>query len=235
LIYVNPSVGTLNMPVELVKTAFASPPIGGDDAMAEANHRIANNLAMIAGLVRMNGRRLAAAPRPATSGEVLVMLEEIGTRIDTVARLHGLLARADDSRSIDIGDYLRELSEAVVGSLTVAAKARLSFHATGDCLIASERALPLGFLVVELITNAVKYAHPAGVTGLIDVSCEGGNGNIVVAIADDGVGLPEGFDPEQSGGLGFRLMRSLAEQVKAKLTFHDTGTGLTARVQLPVG
>jgi len=222
------------MPVELVKTAFTPPPIT-DDAVAEANHRISNNLAMIAGLVRMHSRRMGAAKKPPALDEILVMLEEIGTRIDTVSRLHRLLAHADDGRSIDIGDYLRELSDAVICSLTVAAKAQLSYQATGNCVIASERALPLGFILVELITNAVKYSHPAGVAGVIAVTCDGGNGNIVIEVSDDGVGLPEDFDFEQGGGLGFRLMRSLADQVKARLSFQDTGTGLIARVQLPAG
>jgi len=222
------------MPLELVKNAFSAPPLPEGDGMAEANHRIANNLAMVAGLVRMHARRVASAPQPPTADEILNMLEEVGTRIDTVARLHRLLAHSDNGRSVDVGDYLGELSEAVVGSLTASAKARLSYRASGNCQIACERALPLGFILVELITNAVKYAHPAGVTGVIAINTTGGNGNIIVEVIDDGVGLPEGFDPASSGGLGFRLMRSLAEQVRAGLTFHDTGTGLTARVQLPV-
>ncbi len=222
------------MPVELVKTTFAASPLADGDAMAEANHRIANNLAMVAGLVRLHSRRIEAAGEPLSSDDARILLEEIGSRIETVGRLHGLLARTQDGRSIDVGSYLREISEAVLGSTTFAGKARLGYMASGACLMAPERALPLGFIVVELITNAVKYAHPTGLTGVITVACRNGNGSITVDVADDGVGLPDGFDPKVSGGLGFRLMRSLADQVRATLSFDDTGTGLAARVQVPL-
>ena len=203
-------------------------------SVAEANHRIANNLAMISGLVRMYGRRIAATAEPLDTDDIRLLLEEIGSRIETVGRLHGLLARAGDSKTIDVSDYLREISEAVVGSLTFAARAKLTYRSTGTCVMGPERALPLGFIVVELLTNAVKYAHPAGVTGHIMVGCSTVNGNVVVDVDDDGVGWPEGFDPAASGGLGFRLMRSLVDQLKAELTFDDTGTGLSARVQMPL-
>jgi two-component sensor histidine kinase len=221
------------MPAELIKTTIASPPLAGGDTMAEANHRIANNLAMVAGLVRMYGRRIEGTDEPLDNEAIRILLEEIGSRIETVGRLHGLLARTHDAKWIDVGGYLRDLSEAVVSSLTFAAKARLSYTTRGTCLMAPERALPLGFVVVELITNAVKYAHPAGLAGEIGVSCHSGNGGITVDVSDDGVGLPEGFDPTINGGLGFRLMRSLADQVGATITFNDTGTGLSVRVQAP--
>ena len=222
------------MPAELVKMTIASLPLAGGDSMAEANHRISNNLAMVAGLVRMYGRRIDGTDEPLDNDAVRILLEEIGSRIETVGRLHGLLARTQDGRSIDVGSYLRELSEAVVGSLTFAAKAKLSYTTHGACLMAPERALSVGFIVVELITNAVKYAHPAGSAGEIAVSCHNGDGRITVDVSDDGVGLPAGFDPRVGGGLGFRLMRSLAGQVGATLAFKDTGTGLSVRVRAPL-
>ncbi len=74
-------------------------------------------------------------------------------------------------------------------------------------MIGPERALPLGFIVVEFFTNAVKYAHPSGVTGMLSVACRHGNGSITVDVADDGVGLPDGFNRMVSGGLRFRLAR----------------------------
>lgn len=226
--------GMLAVPVELVRNTFAAPPVAPHDAVAEANHRIANNLAMVAGLVRMHARRVEAKAEVMGNDKVRLMLEEIGSRIDTVGRLHGLLARGEDSKSVDVCAYLREISEAVISSLTVAAKAKLSVHATGECMMASERALPLGFIVVELVTNAVKYAHPTGITGTIAVSCAGADGCMVVEVSDDGVGLPEGLDPMRSGGLGLRLMRSLADQIKATLAFTDTGTGLSVCVRVPM-
>ncbi len=110
---------------------------------------------------------------------------------------------------------------------------QLTYEASGSCLIGPERALPLEFIVVEFVTNAVKYAHPSDNRNALG-GLRHGNGSITVDVADDGVGLPDGFNPMVSGGLGFRLMRSLADQIGGKLNFTDSGTGLTASVQMPV-
>ncbi len=101
------------------------------------------------------------------------------------------------------------------------------------CLLAQERALPVGLIIGELVTNAVKYAHPTTVTGKILAGCQTLGGIIVVHIANDGVALPEGFDPMRDGGLGLRLVRSLVQQVGGKLVFDDTGVGLSVAVRIP--
>ena len=92
----------------------------------------------------------------------------------------------------------------------------------------------MGFIIGEVVTNAVKYAHPAGVKGRIDVGCHARpEGAILVQIADDGVGLPEGFDPRRDGGLGMRMVRMRAGQLGANLAFESTSMGLTVRLLIP--
>jgi two-component sensor histidine kinase len=203
------------------------------DAIAEANHRIANNLTLIASMVRMHARTLNDRAEPLTKEGVRALLEEIGTRIEQVAHLHGLMAGQEHGEPVDLSDYLRDIGETVVSSLTFLGKAKLHYGSHSECLVAPGRALPVGLIVGELLTNAVKYAHPAGVTGDIMVTCNRFDDVIVVVISDDGIGLPETFDPMRHGGLGLRLVRSLAAQVDAKLVFNDTGTGLSVEVHIP--
>jgi len=203
------------------------------DAIAEANHRIANNLTLVASMVRMHARTLNDRAGPLTKEGVRALLEEIGTRIEQVAHLHGLMAGQDHGEPVDLSDYLRDIGETVVSSLTFLGKAKLHYGSHSECVIAPGRALPVGLIVGELVTNAVKYAHPAGVTGDIMVTCNRFDDVIVVVISDDGIGLPETFDPMRHGGLGLRLVRSLAAQVDAKLFFNDTGTGLSVEVHIP--
>lgn len=203
------------------------------DAAQEANHRVANNLAMVAGLVRIHARSLATESGPMTRADACALLEEISHRIEAVGRLHRLLANLDSGSDVDLADYLCDVSQAVVSSLTATGSARLTQDSDAGCLVAAERALPLGLIVGELVTNAVKYAHPAGVEGTIMVSCRRRGHSIVVQITDDGVGLPDDFNPAHADSLGLRLTRSLAAQLGATLAFRNGGTGLSVELALP--
>ena len=161
------------------------------DLIAEANHRIANNLAMIAGLARLQGGNIRDDGDRFTGSEVRLMLQEFGGRVDAVARLHRLLANSGQRASVDLADYLRGVAEAVVATVSGVGQAGLRFEADEDCVISSKRALSLGLIVGELVTNAVKYAHPTRITGQINVTCQrAADGRIVVEVSDDGVGLP---------------------------------------------
>jgi two-component sensor histidine kinase len=101
-------------------------------------------------------------------------------------------------------------------------------------MVRADQATPVALIVSELVTNALKYAHPTGVAGRIQVSCRSVGGGLVVEVTDDGVGLSETFDPHTDGGLGFRVVRGLARQLGAKLVYESGGIGLTVRLLLDV-
>jgi two-component sensor histidine kinase len=203
------------------------------DAAAGADHRIANNLSIIASLIRMRGSILCKGGPSLTRQEVGLMLGELGARLDTVARLHRLLAGAGQGTPIDIAAYLREVAEAVVSSLAVAGSVELRLASDAGCFVTPEAALSLGLIAGEMVTNAVKYAHPTGVAAQITLACRGGaDGSIAIEVSDDGVGLPEGLDPMKDGHLGFRLVRSLAEQLGAAIAFHSGPLGLCFELHL---
>lgn len=203
------------------------------DLIAEANHRIANNLAMIAGLARLQAGNVRDAEDRFTGREVRLMLQEFGGRVDAVARLHRLLANPGPPASIDLVDYLRGIAEGVIATMSHAGPVDLRFNGEARCSISSKRALPLGLIVGELVTNAVKYAHPTGIAGRISVACHKcPDGRIVVEVSDDGVGLPDGLDPMESTHLGLRLVRSLAQQLGAEIAFDDDGLGLRVALSM---
>src|SRR6202035_907999 len=113
-----------------------------------------------------------------------------------------------------IADYLRDIAEGIVSTVSGGGQTELRFASDHNCLVSPERALVLGLIVGELLTNAVKYAHPAGVPGKVGVACrKDRKRNIIIEVWDDGVGLPEGIDPKKNGNLGFRLVRTLVEQL----------------------
>ncbi|MEJ2374478.1 MAG: sensor histidine kinase [Pseudolabrys sp.] len=221
------SARTNELPPKAVQDAAAA-----RDAVAESNHRIAHNLSLVAGWVRLYAREVANAGEPVSNDKVCAILQEIGARVEAIAHLHGLLASHDRGQPIDLSGYLREIAETVVSSFTFAHKAALCFSANEACVVAPERALPVGLVVGELVTNAVKYAHPPGVRGQIRVGCRNSGGTIELEVADDGVGLPDGFDRMQDGGLGLRLVRSLARQLQGELAFDDIGVGLSVALRM---
>jgi two-component sensor histidine kinase len=202
-------------------------------AAAEANHRIANNLALIAALMRTQALRMAENARPPSGDEMRVMLEEFSVRVEAVAWVHHLLSGPQDQVSVDLGTYLREIAGGIVASLSVSGENDLTFLADPDCCVDSDTALSLGLIVAELVTNAIKYAHPAGVAGKIEIECRRADGKLTIEICDDGVGLPEDIIPICSHSFGFRLVRSLAARARARLAFLGTELGLRVTLELP--
>src|SRR5262249_40355038 len=96
------------------------------------------------------------------------------------------------------------------------------------------RLAALGMLTSEAIINALKHAHPAGVEGEIIVGLRKIGGDYVLVIEDDGVGLPDGFNPASDGGLGFRTMRQLAMQLKGRLSHRSSPLGLRTEVSFAI-
>jgi two-component sensor histidine kinase len=219
--------------LELVRSSDPHSPTF--DAAMEANHRIANNLSVITGLVRMRTSSICKEPGMKSGDEVRRILEEISSRLDAVARLHRLLARGPQEASIDVSGYLRDVAGGVVSSLCLPGQNELQFAFDTGCVVPAERALPLGLIVSELVTNAVRYAHPAGVAGRIRLACrKRSDGQLAIEISDDGVGLPDGVDATQHGHLGFQLVRALAKQLGATFEFQSDSLGLTVLLNLQV-
>ncbi|MEO8114443.1 MAG: sensor histidine kinase, partial [Phenylobacterium sp.] len=203
-------------------------------ALAESNHRISNSLSLVGGLLHLQAAELARAPGPHSSRAVALLLDQAVDRIQTVGRLHRLLSQTGPEPDLELSAFLRQIVEATAASLAPTGRTEVRFLAWADCIVPVPQALPIGLIVGELLTNSLKYAHPTGVSGLVEVSCRlNPAGGLVVQVRDDGVGLPEGFDPRTAGNLGLRLVRALALQVGGDLRFLATGVGLLATLTVP--
>jgi two-component sensor histidine kinase len=201
--------------------------------LAEADHRIANNLATLTGFIRLQRSAFSNSGKTFTAGQVCILLDDITARIDLVAKLHKSLALSVNGNGVNLGDFLEEISE-MIGTLNPQGRMDLTIDNACHGYIDPRHALHAGLLTAELLTNASKYAHPSGVPVKVNVRCETkGDGSFMVEVTDDGVGFPENFDPATDGGLGFQLMRALANGLGAKLEFEHDSLGVCARFVKP--
>ena len=122
----------------------------------------------------------------------------------------------------------------MIGTLVPQGKMDLTFDNSGTGNIDPRHALHAALIAAELVANACKYAHPSGLIVKVHIHSEtNDDGSFVVEVTDDGVGFPENFDPSTDGGLGFQLMRALANGLNAKLQFEHDSLGVCARLVKP--
>lgn len=198
--------------------------------LQEVHHRVKNNLQIIASLLRLQSRTSPHEARRA--------LQDSQDRVMAMSLTHQLLYERSDVSALQLGSYLKRL----VGTLREAhgaALAQVTIHtdAPDDGLaIDLQQAVPVALVVNELLTNAMKHAFVGRDQGKVRVTaCDDGHG-IAVTVADDGVGLPEGFRPGDASSLGFNLVGLLAEQLGATVTWPQPGRpGAAFTLRLPLG
>jgi two-component sensor histidine kinase len=192
----------------------------------EADHRIANSLAMISSLVRLRAAR-GDAYDPKT------FLTEVADRIDTVAKLHRLLA-ASDSDLIELPKHLREICDRLSSSVAGVAP-RVSLDLAQRQMVPWKTAMPLGLIVAELFSNSLKYAHPTGLPVKISIACTSNlDGGLTITYEDDGVGFPEDFDRSDRSHMGIGLIRVLTVQLNATSDWSSDSLGIRFTMVVPL-
>lgn len=190
----------------------------------EMSHRVKNSLTSVVGLLRVQ----AAS---AQSGDVKAALQDASSRVETIAQVHDHLWRGARIGFIELADFMTELCKRLKGTMQGHA---LHCHAD-SMMLSADHAIPLGLLINELVTNAVKYAYPGG-HGTIDVSAHEIDGHLQVEVSDQGIGLPDGFkidDPRAS--LGFKVVTGLARQLQGHLTILSSQpSGTRFLLDLPI-
>ena len=139
----------------------------------------------------------------------------------------------EPAAAIDAVSYLETIAGEIISGLSMTGKILLRADSRSRFVLPLDKAIPLGLIVGELVTNAVKYAHPTGVMGIIRIESSRHNGAIVVEISDDGVGLPEGLDPLATDDAGVAMVRALAAQLGASISFDSHVLGLSCALRMP--
>jgi PAS domain S-box-containing protein len=188
----------------------------------EVHHRVKNSLMMVVSFLRLQAHKVPDIT-------LRQHFEGACHRVATVARMHERLYRMEKVEAVEFGDLLRELCADIAQTNPMVDGATLEVAAEAMEL-ATDCALPLALVTNELVTNAIKHAFRGGRAGRVHVRFGPIGGGWELSVADDGVGLPDGFDPQTTGSLGMRLVTSLSEQIGARLSINGTsGTTVTLR------
>ncbi len=188
--------------------------------LKEIHHRVKNNLQVITSL-------LALQSNAADDQHVRHMFDEAGNRVRSIADIHELLYRSPDLAHVDFESYLHRLAHHLLSFYGVEPqRIRLSISSNVDVPIS--QAIPVGLIVNELLTNSLKHGFPDAAPGDIRISLNCEANRCALEVADNGVGLPPGFNFEQGTSLGFKLVSVLARQLRGNLRLQgEKGTHVT--------
>jgi two-component sensor histidine kinase len=180
----------------------------------EIGHRVKNSLAIVAGLLHMQGR-LSEDPHLTRA------LADAEARVLAVANVHDRLWRRTDALSVNLSEFFVELCQRFAES-----GPSHSLHCTADSVvIPSDKAVTLGLLANELITNAFKYAYDGG-AGEVSISViKTESGRLRLEVSDKGCGLPAEIDAKTTNSLGMKLIAALSRQLGGLPEWHDERPG----------
>jgi PAS domain S-box-containing protein len=195
--------------------------------LKELQHRVKNNLGLVSSLLSLgiigiedqNSRRIFASAQ---------------ARIRAISAVYEQLYQSADLRTVELDSYIKTLTGKLIDAYAVETDHIRPVLRLTSAVIETRRSVPVGLILNEILTNALKYAYPEGTEGEVLVELEKSETTITVRVSDKGVGLPEGFDPDTSTGLGIKLVKLLAEQIGGTAAFgKGSGGGTSVEVSFP--
>lgn len=216
---------------------------------SELQHRVSNNLATVAALLRLQ----ASQTKDVEAKQVLSMAQ---VRIDTISRLQRRL-HSPNIQSVEVADFIQDMAADTIEAAGAGGNVTLKFALT-PVQVVHEKAIPLGLIVSELLMNAVEHSTcpeadapeadasetdeaeanaPEARAVVITISLsqkphEGGGHLVTLDVHDSGKGVPDGFDVENSKSLGISIARQFALQLSGSLSlFNAPDGGAISRLQ----
>jgi len=191
--------------------------------LKEIHHRVKNNLQIVSSLLQLQASYIK-------DPDALNIFEESRDRIKSMALIHEQLYQSNDLAQIDFPEYLRSLLNMVLSAhRTNRTRVETKLH-VDPVSLDLDTAIPVGLITNELVTNSLKYAFAGRTVGEIAVRLtKSAEGDFLLMISDNGVGLPDSFNFDKATSLGLRLVRILSRQMRARLEISN-GMGTQFRV-----
>ena len=186
--------------------------------LREIHHRVKNNMAVVSSLLSLQANKIEDAT-------VRSLFEESLQRVKAMALVHEKLYQTKDLSSINFEDYITSIVLEIIGLYRIDTDAITTEMNIKDIELDLESAVPCGLIINELLANAFKHAFPDNRSGVLSINFTKTDDTYTLAIKDNGVGLPAGFDYMRTNTLGLQIVEVLTKQLRGSFQIKsDLGT-----------
>lgn len=190
----------------------------------EVDHRVKNSLSILQSLLTLQSRS-------SINSEVAEALVGVRGRLDAISLIHDQLHRTANVSHVNLGDFIDGLRDAIAKSIGDQAIISASVPSIE---IGTSEATNIGIVVNELVANAVKHGAVAGELALVHIHVDQIHERLRIVVKDEGPGLPAGFNPRSSRGLGMRVSVAIAKQLGSELSWTTSSTGTQFAFTAPI-
>ncbi|MDY6993286.1 MAG: histidine kinase dimerization/phosphoacceptor domain -containing protein, partial [Pseudomonadota bacterium] len=195
--------------------------------LSEVHHRVKNNLAVVSSLIQLERMQTE-------NGQVQKILLDSENRIISMAKIHEILYKSKNFRSVDVKKYTKQLIKNIKESHDLDKQNIVIELIVSDLILNANQCLPLGLLINEITTNSIKHAFKNKKSGRVLVQLsENNDSEIECKISDNGIGMDmDSTDLKEHGGLGFTLIDTLRNQLSADIDItSENGTTIVFSFQ----
>lgn len=189
--------------------------------LKELQHRTKNSFSLITSLISLRSDSAA-------SDETKTSLEELSLRVRAISDLYSLLYDSGSFDNVLLNTYCGKVIESTI---KLSEKITISKNIEEITLPAREAAT-VGMILVEILSNSIKYAFPGNKQGTIKIDLKKAGTNIFLSISDDGIGMPKDFDIDNAKTLGLHLVKLMVSQLLGNIKF-ETGNGTKIIIDFP--
>lgn len=188
----------------------------------EIHHRVKNNLQVISSMLDLQSQSL-------NDERATAIIKEGIQRVQSMAFIHQNLYQGNAVNSVNMNEYIKMLSNHLFQTYNIRTD-KIQLHTQiEDLSLHTDTAIPLGMILNELISNALKYAFKGRESGAIWVTMKKNDNELLLQVKDDGVGLHKDFNPDKTSSFGFEIIKAFLQKMKARMNV-DGGNGTDVQI-----
>jgi two-component sensor histidine kinase len=188
----------------------------------EIHHRVKNNLQVISSMLDLQTQTV-------NDPKATAILKEGMQRVQSMAFIHQNLYQGNSVNSVNMQEYIKILSDHLFQTYNIRA-GKIRLHTSiEDIQLHTDSAIPLGMILNELISNALKYAFKNRDAGNIWIALKKNQQELLLEVKDDGIGLPKGFHPDQTNSFGYGIIKAFSQKLKARINL-DGSSGTDVKI-----